>query len=75
MSKQTLTQWFPADVKPVHVGVYEKISPNAVGGGGYAFWDGKNWGGFAEDYYEALQRSGWKTVFPNDLWRGLAVKP
>lgn len=75
MGKQTLTQWFPADVKPVHVGVYERMTSNWDNSNGYAFWDGEKWGGFAKDFYGALQRSSWDNVSPNDLWRGLAVKP
>ena len=37
-----LTQWFPGDVKPVHVGVYErrlKFKTNVY----YSRWDGENW--------------------------------
>lgn len=70
MGKQTLTQWFPADVKPVHVGVYEY----KYGFSGFkfmVFWDGKN--------YIVADDSDFRGMFliskVIDSWRGLAVKP
>lgn len=45
MSERELTDWFPADVKPVWHGVYETRSP--VFGfdvGWYSYWDGDKWG-------------------------------
>lgn len=35
------TQWFPGNVKPVHVGVYKRLIPssNVV----YSMWTGKRW--------------------------------
>lgn len=38
----TLTPWFPGDVKPVHIGVYQRDF-GGVGNRKYAYWDGKHW--------------------------------
>lgn len=56
------TPWFPPDVKPVHVGVYETTSLPEDHPHHYVVrtrWDGFHWGiGFQYRY-----------------WRGLAEKP
>ena len=64
-----LTPWFPGDVKPVHVGVYErrlKFTTVVF----YSRWDGKKW--------RALRRTvtGANTVlrvseYQNMPWRGV----
>jgi hypothetical protein len=38
---EKMTRWFPVNIKPVHVGVYET---NLNGYMGYSFWNGKYWG-------------------------------
>lgn len=38
----TLTPWFPGDVKPVHIGVYQRDF-GGVGNLKYAYWDGEYW--------------------------------
>jgi hypothetical protein len=35
-----MTRWFPVNIKPVHVGVYET---NLNGYMGYSFWNGYYW--------------------------------
>jgi hypothetical protein len=37
------TEWFPADVKPVHVGIYQVESYLFFGEVWHAHWDGKLW--------------------------------
>lgn len=59
-----LTEWYPADVKPVHVGVYEvrnsrPLHYRAQGRllGRYRYWDGNNW----------------MTAAPDDIWHGPSI--
>lgn len=40
MTARILTPWFPAGVKPVHVGVYETKRDNCKF---FSKWDGKKW--------------------------------
>jgi hypothetical protein len=67
MSKKKLTPWFPDDVRPVRIGLYQRdyggydLSPD--------FWDGRRWqlcGIDGEPF--AMSRK----PLP---WRGLAEKP
>lgn len=70
MPKQTLTQWFPADVKPVHVGVYE-YQYGFTTFKFIAFWDGRNF-----IIADKSQSHGYRLECQEgDQWRGLAVKP
>ena len=39
MSKK-MTRWFPVNIKPVHVGVYET---DLAGYLGYSYWNGEYW--------------------------------
>lgn len=66
-----LTEWFPADVKPVHVGWYHTRSggTSAAGSPWNWWWSGKYW--LAEPGAE----EGHKCVNQNRIWRGLAEKP
>ena len=67
-----LTQWFPGDVKPVHVGVYERRLKGTTTVF-YSRWDGEKWW--------SLRRTvtGANTVLPvlrfsdyqNLPWRGV----
>lgn len=66
-----LTPWFPADVKPVHVGMYERdwgrVVDNAVSARDY--WDGTQWRlGICGKPSSYLMLSDLR-------WRGLAQKP
>lgn len=73
MTKPHLTPWFPADVKPVHVGVYETVAdaPNKM----YQHWKGIRWGSYDSRkewcYAFTFVRSSHQHV----KWRGLAEKP
>lgn len=76
MTTPKLTPWFPASVKPVHVGVYEVedgIEDNEVW---YSHWDGKKFNywccGGPEMAYEF---SDMRISLKPDKWRGLAEKP
>ncbi len=64
-----LTPWFPGDVKPVHVGVYErrmKFTTDVY----YSRWDGEKWGSLRRTVTEAntvLRVSDYQ----NMPWRGV----
>ena len=38
-----LTQWFPGDVKPVRVGVYERLYFREQLETRYSYWNGEEW--------------------------------
>lgn len=62
------TDWFPPEIKPVHVGGYESIPSRAasVYADLRARWDGKCW---------RWVNSGKKCLIQSRKWRGLAEKP
>lgn len=67
------TPWFPAHVKPVRKGVYQRKGYL----GRYSFWDGKKWCmGFdvlcQQDVKESKQKASIEQSLP---WRGLAKNP
>lgn len=71
MTKQKLTPWFPADVKPVHVGVYErnygsKKNPDLV----YCKWDGKKWMVCSSNINGANKQTC-HTLLQSEEWRGI----
>lgn len=82
--EQKLTQWFPSEVKPVHIGVYEVSRQNSHGRA-FSRWDGEIWyfthwtlltpGGASEVINNAANE---KLRFSKNLlfrWRGLAEPP
>ncbi len=76
------TPWFPADIKPVHVGVYEtkhEVRPGAPESC-FRYWDGKWWSLGARPPAMAHWLRGAFTELVSefnvvDEWRGLADKP
>lgn len=75
VKKYAKTTWFPGNMKPVHVGVYErnhKLSGKAL----FQFWNGKYFGLLANAPDQAVNgkfRKSW--LQKQKPWRGLAVKP
>lgn len=76
MKEDQLTPWFPAEVKPVHVGVYEVRRFYWDGGvmdDVRLRWNGNGWV-YAHEHHGA--RSGdYASVWLCDTWRGLRSKP
>jgi hypothetical protein len=76
MSKQELTPWFAADVRPVRRGCYE-VKTSDFPSPNYRFWTGDGWSGT----YETPDRdwSGSTSMYRHGHglqgWRGLAKKP
>lgn len=85
MSKKQpkLTPWFPADVRPAHVGFYQVDWSSEVGRKAtqatqwFALWDGSRWSWMDVDqegatrYYER----GHYHLAGTLAWRGVAQKP
>ena len=71
MSKK-LTPWFPGDVKPAHIGVYERPIGSVTR---YSYWDGKTWRCSGRTPELALQYSPVMSVFSKSRWGGLASVP
>lgn len=74
MTAPKLTPWFPADVKPVRVGVYETRDVS-VYGSKYQCWNGKWWGCYSFDVKKAYKDRRGKSCCQCVEWRGLAVQP
>lgn len=76
-----VTEWFPADVKPAYVGVYQQM----CGYGktlGYQYWDGEHWYPWhrnADDAFARYKCSDIENLIRDsvtaDPWRGLKEKP
>lgn len=76
-----LTEWFPAEVKPVHKGVYEFQDLPACGVNKfYRYWCGRCWWGsgfspqMAKDSFLRGTRS-FTFVMADEEWRGLSHPP
>jgi len=71
-----LTDWIPGNVKPVRVGVYERLydKDSIASRTFYNHWNGKFWGVYGETPKDALYRC-LESPAQNLPWRGLAEKP
>jgi hypothetical protein len=74
----TKTEWYPPEIKPVHVGVYEafmKVIEDRFGSycfeSGFAYWNGKSWGAMHTTAAEASKLIPWTTGAQRKAWRGL----
>lgn len=69
--EQKLTDWFPPEVKPARVDVYEtNAGPNT-----YQYWNGKFWGLYESTPDFAFAFSYDKIMVQSPRWRGLAEPP
>jgi hypothetical protein len=66
MSK-LMTEWYPANIKPVHRGVYEKL--DVEGKNGYQRWNGAFWSTWCNSP-QVAEMSDDMSLFQNDPWRG-----
>ena len=62
-----LTQWFPGDVKPVHIGVYERRLTKYLY---YSRWDGEKWYYLRDTVDEAASQII-DSAHQNLPWRGV----
>lgn len=73
MKEDQLTPWFPAEVKPVHVGLYQTTF--GVIKIGWSYWDGKKWGLEFPQKRMAKFHSPGTDGNQYKKWRGLRSKP
>lgn len=69
-----LTPWFPAEVKPIHVGAYLSRE-YSDGADFFRYWDGARWGAAARTIPEAILQASESYACQGNQWRGLARKP
>jgi hypothetical protein len=69
MSK--MTDWFPPQVMPVHIGVYPV---KYFGDFGYAYFDGKRWGWAVPSPAQALKEKNTKGAGQDKQWCGFKEK-
>lgn len=70
------TPWFPGDVKPARVGVYQtRIRRGNRYHDVFQCWDGKVWGAYDTSAARAACLSGFRSIYQNLQWRGLARDP
>jgi hypothetical protein len=67
---EKMTEWFPVNIKPVHVGVYET---DLAGYLGYSYWNGKYWSdtSYKLDMERVIKR---RRGMQNKEWRGFKEK-
>jgi hypothetical protein len=76
-AEMKLTRWYPGDVKPVRVGVYERSYGDNANPGihvGYAFFDGVDWFLRSRTTEDATTNK-LKSAHTRLPWRGLAQDP
>jgi hypothetical protein len=74
----TVTQWFPPDTKPVHVGVYptsHALRDFRYGDYQFQYWNGKGWGAISPSVNAAKRFKNGNSAFQAIYWRGLALPP
>lgn len=64
------TSWYPANIKPVHIGVYETDLVLALDRFGFSYWDGSYWGNQFETPERAEVRRDMRGA-QDKPWRGL----
>lgn len=65
------TEWFPPEIDPLHVGVYQKLN-TSTDGTFFAHWNGNFWGGAGPTPDVAHMYRWQPTVRANWPWRGIA---
>jgi hypothetical protein len=82
MSKPKLTPWFPATMKPVRPGIYQRKLDYLTGYRGkwqFAHWDGRRWSGSFTSVEQCAGKwtdspeSDYRCTKSDPSWRGLAT--
>ncbi len=68
-----LTDWFPKNVKPIHVGVY-RTDASYTGMKTYQHWNGTFWGMFAPTPAVANRYKDTPSMHSRPRWCGLKEK-
>lgn len=66
------TAWYPPNVNPARVGIYERDIDTI--GVRWAYWNGRFWGGFANEVTHAVANRHSPTAHQVAPWRGLAAR-
>lgn len=74
MSHNNFTGWFPPEIAPARVGVYET---QVLSLRGFSYWDGNLWGpmGATADEARSLYELFGPSLHRGFTWRGLAADP
>lgn len=75
MSEKERTPWFPVNIQPDYVGVYEIAIGNSDEADGFMFWDGARWGYYGFSPEDARACGHTPTGYASIKWRGLAKDP
>lgn len=70
---EKLTEWFPQNVKPEIVGVYQTDAPTVYQA--YQYWNGKRWGCYCHSVERAEIDGASRSAHQDARWRGLAENP
>lgn len=70
--RDQFTGWFPADVKPVRIGVYQTRDAEKTV---FQMWDGHAWCLMADSVDLAGMWFGYESINSDPTWRGLASPP
>jgi hypothetical protein len=63
--------WFPGEIKPVHIGVYERdIDTVQLSAKAYSKWNGKHWCA-AYTSMKSAEDNNIKSIFQLAEWRGV----
>jgi hypothetical protein len=73
MTKDKVTDWFPASIKPVREGVYQRFDPQTKAVV-YSRWNGKYWC-LNSSEFQLAEKAIIRTSYPDLRWRGLAQDP
>jgi hypothetical protein len=66
------TLWYPGNIKPVHVGAYERITIDKHRG--YSWWNGSFWGLICGSTFNANLNCDFLSKYQTLPWRGLEEK-
>jgi len=66
------TPWFPCDVTPVRVGVYQRKGASQTR---WSYWNGRRWGVLSATAESALVWGSLESISQSLPWRGLAKDP
>lgn len=65
-----LTEWYPPDIKPVRIGVYETTSYDNTPS--YQHWGGEFWGFCSTHVKSAAMHGASRSGLQDVSWRGIA---
>lgn len=71
MNKLKLSPWHDCNVKPVHIGVYQRFYDEGTPDEDivYCFWDGRGWKTYGDSIIEALTSVAYSGA--EERWRGV----